>query len=288
MGVLWIPAEILVPTKLRQYALLTVALMAAVTEAHGGAWTQEAGRGQIILTSSFFRTDSEFSSSGIAEPFANGGHFQQLAFSSYFEVGVTRRTTLLGTVNAPVLRYWDSSGSASSAGLGDTELGVRRRFNSVESPWAVSGQLVVMFPAYPATRNPAPGNHQEDVEARLLVGRGASLGAHHCFWDAEAGYRYRYGPPADQFRADFTSGIDLTRRVMVMGQMFAIKGMRNGQAFSVTNPNAQSDFDLYKAQASLVVKVARSTRVQAGWNDSFSGRNTGRGSAAILALWINF
>ena len=262
--------------------------MAVAPRLYAGAWTQEAGHGQIIFTSTYFRTSSEFNASGSVQPFGNQGQFQQLLFSSYFELGVTRRTTFLGTFNAPLLKYWDSSGSTNSAGLGDIELGLRRRFNSVESPWAVSGQALVMFPAYAATRDPAPGNHQEDVEARLLLGRGAHFSGRHCFWDVEAGYRYRYGPPADQFRADFTSGIDLTHRVMVLAQMFAIKGMRNGQALSATNPNAQSDFDLYKAQASMVVKVARRLRVQAGWNDAFSGRNTGHGQAALLGLWTSF
>jgi hypothetical protein len=146
-----------------------------------------------------------------------------------------------------------------------------------------------MFPGYAANENPAPGNHQEDLEGRLMVGRGSNVGKRHMFWDAEGAYRFRSGAPADQVRSDVTVGIELTRKLMVMGQFFGIKGMRNGQPITAnSNPNAQSDFDLYKYQPSLVLSVRRGTRVQAGWSNAFSGRNTGNGTTVILAVWKSF
>jgi hypothetical protein len=145
-----------------------------------------------------------------------------------------------------------------------------------------------MFPAYSANRNPAPGNHQEDVEARILIGRGTTWSHRNFFWDTEAAYRYRSGAPADQFRGDATAGINLTQRVMVMGQIFSIKSLRNGSPFDSTNPNAQSDFDLYKSQASVVVSLRPSLRLHVGWSDAFSGRNTGKGHSAIFGIWKSF
>ncbi len=190
---------------------------------------------------------------------------------------------------AVFLDYSNVYGAQHSAGLGDVEVGFKRRFNSVESSWAASGQLTVAAPAYSALRDPAPGNHQEDVEARFLLGHGTAWNQHHGFWDAEAAYRYRSGAPADQFRADFTAGIDLTNRIMAMGQSFIIRGLRNGEPLSPnSNPNAQSDFDLYKGQVSLVFNFGHGTRVQVGWNDAFIGRNTGRGQTVILGLWKSF
>ena len=102
-------------------------------------------------------------------------------------------------------------------------------------------------------------------------------------------YRTRFGAPADQIRVDLTAGINLGARFMVMGQLFNIHSMRNGQPLDViTNPNAQSDFDLHKYQLSLVLNATPKTRIQLGWNNTFSGRNTGRGQTAILALWRDF
>jgi hypothetical protein len=253
-----------------------------------GAWTPEKGHGQIIFTSSFFQTGSFFGESGGTQQFGHGGKFRQITLNPYLEYGLSRRYSLIVNANAPLLKFSNTYGAQSSAGLGDTEIGIKRRLNSVESSWAVSGQVSVMFPAYSAQRNPAPGNHQEDVETRFLLGHGRSWSGHHVFWDAEVAYRYRQGAPADQFRADLTGGINLSRRWMLMTQLLAIKGLRNGSAFSVSNPNAQSDFDLYKGQVSVVTNIGRGFRVQVGWNDAFCGRNTGSGHTAILALWKSF
>jgi hypothetical protein len=272
----------------RALTFLVGAVLACSAQLHAGAWTQDAGHGQIIFTSSFLQTSDQFDSSGASRPFGYNGRFRQLAFNPYLEYGLSRRYTLVLNLNAPLLKYSNQYGATSSAGLGDVEVGIRRRLNSTESAWAISGQISAQFPAYSATRNPAPGNHQGDVETRLLVGRGATWAQHHVFWDAEAAYRYRSGPPADEFRSDFTSGINLTARFMAMGQMFVIKSLRNGDPFTTTNPNAQSDFDLYKAQVSLVTALGRGTRIQLGWNDAFAGRNTGGGHTATLGIWKSF
>jgi len=257
--------------------------------AHCGAWTQDAGHGQIIVTSSLFRTSTAFDQSGNRQLFSDDGRFRQSTLSSYFEYGLTSRNTFILNTTAPFLDFTNQYGKQTSAGLGDMEVSLKRRLNPVESPWAFSGQLTVMFPAYSATRNPAPGNHQEDVEVRFMAGRGATVAKRHLFWDAEVAYRYRSGAPADQVRSDGTVGMDLTRRLMVMGQFFAIKGLRNGEPLTAnSNPNAQSDFDLYKYQPSVVLTLGHGSRLQFGWNNAFSGRNTGRGPATILALWKTF
>ena len=111
----------------------------------------------------------------------------------------------------------------------------------------------------------------------------------HAFIDVEAGYRFRVGAPADQVRTDATAGITVVRNLTLMGQFFGITGMRNGSPIRPnSNPNAQSDFDLYKGQGSVVIDVTRSTRVQLGWGNTIAGRNTGKGSTIVLALWRSF
>lgn len=280
--------EVSVRTIFNRFVLTVATILGCTMLVHAGAWNQEPGHGQVILTSSYFDSSRAFDGSGTDQKFASSGDFRQLLFQSYFEVGVIRRITVVGNIYAPVLRYSDTSGALYSAGLGDIELGTKLRLNSLESPWTVSAQISAEFPTYSVTEDPAPGNHQEDVEARLLVGNGSDWQHHHGFWDAEVAYRYRTGAPADQIRGDFTAGVDLTRRFMAMAQIFTIKGLRNGGPFDATNPNAQSDFDLYKAQISLVTSITRRMRIQAGWNNTFAGRNTGRGSALILAIWKSF
>jgi protein XagA len=204
----------------RRLLLIAALLGASVPQLHAGAWNQPPGHGQLIFTSSFFQTSDTFDASGSVTPFGDGGTFRQVLLNPYFEIGLSRHYTLVVNGNAPLLKFSNTYGSQSSAGLGDMEVGLKRRLNSNESQWAISAQLTTMFPAYSANRNPAPGNHQEDVEARILIGRGTTWSHRNFFWDTEAAYRYRSGAPADQFRGDATAGINLTQRVMLMGQIF--------------------------------------------------------------------
>jgi hypothetical protein len=255
--------------------------------AYAGAWTQDAHHGQLIINTSYFSTSHVFSSNGHIQPFAFNGTFQQFQINPYFEYGVTSRNTLVVNLWAQHLHYADQFHNLNSVGAGDIEVAVRRRFNSPTSLWAASGQLLVLFPAYSTSTTPAPGNHQEDFEGRALLGRGNPW--RKAYWDAEVAYRYRIGAPADQFRVEAAAGFDVFPRLKVIGQFYAIKSMQNGTPLTANdNPNAQSDYDLYKSELSLVFQIHPHTRLQAGWVDAFSGRNTGHGSTALIALWKSF
>jgi hypothetical protein len=225
------------------------AMLAAT--AHAGAWNDRPAHGQLIMTTSLFRAWDQYGANGQRSPFANAGRFQQIQFGEYLELGLSRRWTV--ALNLPIsnLQYSDTFNKQESGALGDVEIGIRRQLNGLSSPWAVSGQFTVTVRGYKAMLDPAPGNHQEDVEGRFLVGRGANWGERHWFWNAEAAYRYRTQEPADQMRGDFTAGVDLLSRVTLLGQVYSIKGLRNGAPLTAkSDPNAQSDFDLYKAQGS--------------------------------------
>jgi hypothetical protein len=255
--------------------------------AYAGAWTQDARQGLIIVNASYFETSHEFSSPGQIEPFGYGGRFQQIQINPYMEYGLTSRNTLVVNFWAQHLHYADQYHDYNSIGMGDVELALRRRFNSLASPWVVSGQALILFPAYSATTVPAPGNHQEDFEGRAMLGR--RIPWRSGYWDGEVAYRYRAGAPADEFRAEGAAGFNVFARTKFIGQFYAIKSMRNGTPLTPNgNPKAQSDFDLYKSEISLLYQIRPRTRVQAGWVDAFSGRNTGHGSAAVIALWRNF
>jgi hypothetical protein len=256
---------------------------------HAGAWTPAAGHGQIILTSSLYRTSTTFDSKGNLQNFDYAGQYRQFINSAYIECGLSKRDSFTLNVPGEMLEFKNNYGKMQDAGIGDVEVAWKRRLNPLESKWVLSSQFLVMFPGYSPTQNPAPGNHQEDLEARLMLGHGGSIAKQHIFWDVEAAYRYRNGAPADQFRSDATVGIEFGHRLMAMGQAFAIKGMQNGQPVTAnSNPNLQSDFDLYKVQPSLVLTMFHSTRLQGGWNDAFLGRNTGNGHSVILAVWTTF
>jgi hypothetical protein len=255
---------------------------------HGAAWTQEQGHGQIILNFSFMDSSRWFDASRKLQSFGDHGSFRQVELNPYVEYGLNSKTTLVLNTLVPWMRYANDYGSAGSGGLGDTELGVRRRLTG-ESRTVVSLQFTVKFPMYSAARTPAPGNHQVDLEPGVTVGRGGTLAARHVFAGGGAAYRRRNGAPADQFRSDVTVGMDFNRRFTGLVQYFGITGLRNGAPVRTGgNPNVQSDFDLYKAQFSVVTRIQSHIRFQMGWVASFAGRNTGAGGALLAALWRDF
>jgi hypothetical protein len=269
--------------------MILVAVCVFARSIWADAWTQPAGHGQVIWNSTFTDISHEFDGSGKITLFGDGGKFRKLEINPYFEYGLNASTSLVVNAFLPALNYSNNYRSSSSFGLGDVEAGVRRRLNPTESAFAVSTQFTVLFPTYSADRNPAPGNHQVDVETRLMAGRGFEVRRHHNFLSIGAAYRYRNGPPADQIRTDATWGIDVTGRLMAMAQYSGITGMRNGKPLeALDNPNLQSDFDLYKGQISLVVRITPKTRIQCGWIDAFAGRNTGHGETALVAIWRSF
>ncbi len=256
---------------------------------YAGAWPQDSHHGQIILTYSFMQTSKAYDEGGAIQKFGDDGEFRQIVLNPYLEYGLSERNTLSINAQTSFLRYQNNYGSQSSSGFGDVEFAVRHRFNAPESPWVLSGQFTVMFPAYSAHRNPAPGNHQEDLETRLMVGHGSTWAKHHIFWDAQAAYRSRFGAPADQIRSDWTAGIDLHKNVMAMAQIFNTWSMHNGTPMDeITNPNAQSDYNVHKAQISMVFTTPHRTRIQAGWTGVLKGRNVGGGQTFILAFWKSF
>jgi len=89
----------------------------------GAAWTQGQGQGQIILNFSFMDSSRWFDSSRKLQSFSDHGSFRQVAINPYVEYGLNSKTTLVLNTFVSSMKYANDFGSASSSGLGDTELG---------------------------------------------------------------------------------------------------------------------------------------------------------------------
>ena len=144
-------------------AFLAATLLLTAKPAQPSAWDEQPGHGQLILTTAYLETSRSFDNHGNSHLFGYDGSFRQFAVSAYFDYGIRRRLDLVANVPFPFLRFSNAYGRQKSEGAGDIELGVKFRLNSLESPWAVSAQVTTKFPAYSATTNPAPGNHQKDT-----------------------------------------------------------------------------------------------------------------------------
>jgi protein XagA len=267
-------------------ALLSSALPACV---HAGAWTLEASTGQLILTTLYYRADDLFTRGANRRSFPNDGEFTKVEFNPYLEYGLLNDLTLVSDF---FLRYLESSDRFSSDtnfGFADPEIGLRYRLSppSFTTVWSVQG--LVKLPVSSSSARPALSNKQTDFEARLLVGRGFSLGSGSAFWNLEVAYRYRNGGPADEIRLDGTFGYYPAPKWLLMAQLFGTQGLRNSASTSSGgNPTIQPDYDLYKGQVSVVYQLTPAVRAQLGYTRDLFGRNTGAGNAVLAALWLKF
>ena len=263
--------------------------MAAPGSAYGGAWTFPQGTGQVILNNVYYLASDEFTKSGNRRAFSNDGEFTKYEFNPYFEYGVWDDLTLVLNLFARRVAFSNDFTDDVNLGVADPEIALRYRLTPPEARtvWAVQG--TIKLPIAAPDGNPPLGNEQTDVEARVLVGRGFSIGDRWAYWNLELAYRFRDEEPADEIKFDATLGVSLSARWLLIGQFFGTVGLRNGTSVRIANnPTIDPNYDLYKAQLSVVYELTKSVRLQLGYVRDLAGRNTGAGDAALLAVWFRF
>lgn len=266
-----------------------VCILFSATCVIASPWTQKRGHGIVIFGWHDYRASERFSLSGARQPLAAGGVFQSRSLYFWAEAGLTNRWTGILSGSIPSLRYSDAGYRASSLSVGDLQAGLRRGLRNPDSGWQIAAQMLLKAPAYSSRVEPRPGNGQADLEGSLLAGRSFPAGSRWGFVSLEGGYRKRWGQPSDQLRGEASAGIHWNQRLTLMGQTFAIR--RIGplpDSAVVWNPLVVPTFDLYKFQASAVIRLSPDWRVQAGYGADFAGRNIGRGRQWMAAVWKTF
>jgi protein XagA len=234
-----------------------------------GAWPMAPGHGQAILKYEHAEADEAFDVDGSIVPLFPRTDEQ---VSLFVEHGLTRRLTVQGeaayTRGEDLFTRYDGRGPVS-LGLRYTVLQTSRTVVSVYAGGVAAGE----------GRNAgyAPPNQGEgDVELRVLVGRSGYWRRRPVFAEAQLARFERSGLP-DEVRLDSTLGLDVSRNWLVLLQSYA------GQA------DGGGDAPLWvKGEASLVRRVGRTWRVQAGWRGSLAGRNSPLEQGPVVAVWRSF
>lgn len=271
---------------------IVLALAAALGLAvplNAGPWVQKRGHGIVIMGVNKYRAEDRFSLDGEREPLGTGGVFRSLSPQVWAELGLTDRWTGILAFSVPSQRYDQDGYRASSTAPGDLHAGLRRSLRSPENGWQVSLQMLLKAPTYSSRVEPRPGNGQLDLETSLLAGRSFPLGSRWGFFASEGGYRARWGRPADQWRGELSAGVHANSRLTFLGQSFFIRSVGTFPRLEPgVNPLIEPYFHLAKAQGSVVVRMGREWRIQAGYGRDFAGRNVGKGSQWVLAVWKTF
>lgn len=249
----------------------------AGSNAFAGAWTMSKGKGQVIVSGFYTEARQGFDHGGRRDAVPP---YSKSEIYGLVEYGVTDWFTAIAqsqlqgvTIGEPV--------DAERFGLGYTDIGARMRFWSNEDA-VVSGQLIGRYPGTGDDGNPAAvGNTEKEVDARLLGGYGFQLGTWPSFADAELAYRFRFGDPPDEVRADLTFGTRPYPKLLLLAQSFSV--LSTGRADGVFETGSY-----HKVQLSGVYDVSRRLSLQLGAIATVAGENALAETGLMTAVWFRF
>lgn len=269
----------------RSSRLISVLLALSCSTQAQAAWLQSRGETLIISSLSSYGSDARYDDFGARGP-DRGYRKRELSF--YGVYGLTDSLTIGAQPGFYELRAHNANttGRQRMRGLSHVDLFVRTSILTGDY-WIVSGQALVKLPGTKAVdREPLLENASRDAEARLLFGRSGWLARETLsldyFLSIEAGYRYRDRRAADQWRADATFGIHPWQNYQIILQSFNMIAAQQGGESDPT------DYDLYKAQLSVVRSLPHGMALQLGGFSEYAGRNTGAGQALFMAVWTRF
>ena len=264
---------------MRNYVYMVVVVLATSIPAtvYAGAWTQSAGKGQMIVNGLYYTTDKLYNNTGNK---ASQARYSKYELNPYFEYGLTDSIT--AGANLFFLRA--DQATQDNWGVGDSEFFLRARlFQS--AGFMLSVEPMVKLPS-PEGSNETPqlGSRKPDAGVGLSAGYGFSAWGQNHFANIDTGYRYRFGDPEDQIKLSGTLGIGVNDRWMIMPQAFATLRTIKPAIASFTQSSGD-DYNLVKLQISTIYKVSDETSLQFGVFSHVGGNNVGAGDGIILSLW---
>lgn len=263
-------------------------LLASVpTAALGGAWTEEKGRGYNKLAFNYYHSDKNYDKAGNKADAPYNGGFRDANVSLYADYGITDELTVLLSAFYKSMRYMDDSLAGHTDAFGDPELALKYKLCQYKNLFA-SFQAGAKFPGLYDKRGPLPpGNHQIDLEPRLLLG--VSLYPITGYLNLEAAYRYRTEEPADEFRYLLEAGYSFTPDLGIRCKLDIIESARNGAARTMEgmNKTITYQYDLYRVELSGIYRLSGGWSLELTYNPAFHGKNTSHGSAYSMGLvWV--
>lgn len=243
--------------------------LALVASAEASPWNRADGGLFVATTANYYGSSTATN------------RYTRIDSDTYLEFGLTERWMLGGRVSYGTSIGDSLAGRTTANGLNEAEASVQRQVQRGEhSATAIklsgvrSGRLSIDA----QTNAPTPNM---EIELRALHGRDLVLEPFKIFGTAELAYRRRFGGDADQIRGDALIGLEPSSSWLVLVEAQSIKSLRNEQP-------GFADFDLAKAQASIVWRKSRRWSVVVGARKEFSARNLAPGTAAFVGLWSEF
>lgn len=143
--------------------------------------------------------------------------FEKLELEAYVEYGLEDDITLI----LKIPYNWIENNDEENSGFTDAELGVRWRFNDLDSSIATSLQGTVLIPmGYDADADLPLGRGAVGLEVRIPVSQGYQLAGRNGYWSVEAAYRqYLDSDVSNEVRLLGEVSQDIVDRVALAGQI---------------------------------------------------------------------
>ncbi len=253
----------------------------------GGAWTQHEGGMYNKFQFNYYWATQTFDKNG--KKFDSGGKFEDKNFTYYGEYGLKDNLTVITSIPVKqISNHLDTGDNTKTTGVGDIDLALKYRLYKGESA-VISIQGLVKIPeAYDKNRALPLGNGQYDVEARLLLGK--SLYPLPLYFGLEAGYRFRFQAPADEFKLLAELGYSVTDKLYLRTKVDATLSAQNSDKVAATelNPTLSLDYNLIKWEFTAGYRISKALGVEFTYTPDVWGKNIAAGRNLQLALFYMF
>jgi protein XagA len=257
--------------------MFALGLATAPTAASAGAWTLNAGDAQAIVVGTPSGADKAFDGAGNLQSIPR---YSKTELQALFEYGVSDRFT---AIFSPSLQHVGIAPpiDAQRTGLGYTDFGGRFSVMRGES-WVFSVQSTLRVPGTFDKSNPAAvGYTDPELDLRALFGYNFKAGSWPAFVDVQVAQRFRFDGPPDEFRADFTLGLQPHARWLLLAQSFNVVSEGAGTW-------GLPSYNYHKFQLSAVYALTPAVSLQLGAYTTYAGRNALQENGVVFGAWYKF
>ena len=273
---------LLLRSPIRIYAILGILLNSFIgSSAVASPWVREPGSLFLSTGSEIFTAEGDFFFE--APPLENrlDDRFLRYQSTNYLEIGVFQNLQLTAKVNYGFTTLSNTGFSVTDSGLSEFEGRVQYEFErGRKHVFSVSGAGGISNSTDSGVR-PELVSDGPDGELRFHYGRTHFSKPIKLYSTTEIAYRRRFGTPADQLRLDIQIGLEPFKRVLFLIDSLNTISIRNSHDLG-------ADFDAYKIQPSIAIKIFKRWRLQSGANFEIAGRNLTLGRSIFVNLWSEF
>jgi hypothetical protein len=256
---------------MKQLALLALLIP---TNAAAGAWLQPEGTGhQVIANFTYYEASQGFDAKGNKYVMPK---YSKYEFNPYAEYGLYDDITIGGSFAAQ--REINESSGDDSYSVGDVHL-FARTYLYTGSIYHPADFVVSVEPGiYLPISSSSDLNEQTGISPSVKLNLGYSDVDYYA--DASVGYAY-WSNTSDRIKAEASLGYYIADDWVFLNQAFA-------ELVTDKDYTNSGNYDLVKAQSSVVWQYDEVISHQLGVSYDIYGRNTGAGMGFLYSLWYRF